>query len=452
MARNTKDPVQQYRGSTLQHNNYTGPAGEITVDITKKTAVVHDGATVGGHPLAKEAVKIIAGESITVTGGTLAGDNTIAAKVGSTAQRGVLQVGENLQVSNGTVSSLAWTGELAELTEVTGAALGAKLNDTALVHVADENADILGRAVGEIVHSLVPIKCAGLHLLDGSNLASQGLYSAFYQYMLKIHDSGDYPDLFVTETEWQQSVTNYGVCGKFVLDTTGGTIRIPKVTGHIEGTIDAATIGDLIEAGLPNIEGTFGNLRGDNSQYYTASGSFEQTLLSTGSYNGNYNSKGILTSFDASRSNPIYGNSTTVQTQSIKGYIYMVVGTYMKLDMAVDVDEAVAVVMDANKRVELKGSRTTTGDWTITGLEVGKPLYLALDASESTSYTMFRFRIISGTKEASSVTSAVEYTLGHSHGNYMTTNVATCIPTSDTVVVNISTLSNIVGGKLNAYQ
>ena len=54
MARNGNDPVQQYRGTTDQHQAYTGPIGEITVDTAKKTAVVQDGATPGGHPLMRE--------------------------------------------------------------------------------------------------------------------------------------------------------------------------------------------------------------------------------------------------------------------------------------------------------------------------------------------------------------------------------------------------------------
>ena len=58
MARNTSAAIQQYRGTTEQHANYTGPIGEITVDTTKNTAVVQDGVTAGGHPLAKEAVTL----------------------------------------------------------------------------------------------------------------------------------------------------------------------------------------------------------------------------------------------------------------------------------------------------------------------------------------------------------------------------------------------------------
>lgn len=43
-------------GTTTQHSTFTGAVREITVDTDKKTVVVHDGATAGGTPLAKEAV------------------------------------------------------------------------------------------------------------------------------------------------------------------------------------------------------------------------------------------------------------------------------------------------------------------------------------------------------------------------------------------------------------
>ena len=43
--------TQFRRGNTYSHSLFTGASGEITVDLDKKVAVVHDGATVGGHPL-----------------------------------------------------------------------------------------------------------------------------------------------------------------------------------------------------------------------------------------------------------------------------------------------------------------------------------------------------------------------------------------------------------------
>jgi len=50
--------VRLRRGSTVDHTTtnggFTGGDGEITVDSTKDTLVVHDNATVGGFPLARE--------------------------------------------------------------------------------------------------------------------------------------------------------------------------------------------------------------------------------------------------------------------------------------------------------------------------------------------------------------------------------------------------------------
>jgi hypothetical protein len=47
--------LQLRRGTTTQHNTFTGAVGEVTVDTTKDTVVVHDGTTAGGKPLATEA-------------------------------------------------------------------------------------------------------------------------------------------------------------------------------------------------------------------------------------------------------------------------------------------------------------------------------------------------------------------------------------------------------------
>jgi hypothetical protein len=46
--------IQYRRGTTAEHSTFTGLAGEITVDTTKDTVVVHDGAKAGGYPLATE--------------------------------------------------------------------------------------------------------------------------------------------------------------------------------------------------------------------------------------------------------------------------------------------------------------------------------------------------------------------------------------------------------------
>lgn len=47
--------LQLRRGTTSEHSTFTGAAGEVTVDTTKDTLVVHDGSLAGGYPLAKES-------------------------------------------------------------------------------------------------------------------------------------------------------------------------------------------------------------------------------------------------------------------------------------------------------------------------------------------------------------------------------------------------------------
>ena len=52
------------RGTTSQHNTFTGAEGEVTIDTTKDTAVVHDGSQAGGRPLAREDMSNVSSSSI----------------------------------------------------------------------------------------------------------------------------------------------------------------------------------------------------------------------------------------------------------------------------------------------------------------------------------------------------------------------------------------------------
>jgi hypothetical protein len=67
--------IQRRRGTTAEHSTFTGVEGELTVDTTKDTAVVHDGTTVGGHPLQKQYPPLgsAAAPTYTFTGDTNTG-------------------------------------------------------------------------------------------------------------------------------------------------------------------------------------------------------------------------------------------------------------------------------------------------------------------------------------------------------------------------------------------
>lgn len=47
--------IQIRRGSAVEHEEFTGVIGEITMDTTNKTLRVHDGETLGGTILAKKS-------------------------------------------------------------------------------------------------------------------------------------------------------------------------------------------------------------------------------------------------------------------------------------------------------------------------------------------------------------------------------------------------------------
>ncbi len=63
--------IQRRRGTSTQHSSFTGLAGEITIDTTNNTIIVHDGTTAGGHRLAKnsEVVAAATGDITAVTAG-----------------------------------------------------------------------------------------------------------------------------------------------------------------------------------------------------------------------------------------------------------------------------------------------------------------------------------------------------------------------------------------------
>ena len=60
------------RGTTTQHNSFTGAEGECTVDMDKDVLVVHDGSTAGGHPVAAEDMANVSSANIVGRIGTAA--------------------------------------------------------------------------------------------------------------------------------------------------------------------------------------------------------------------------------------------------------------------------------------------------------------------------------------------------------------------------------------------
>lgn len=143
MSRNTKQPIQLYRGTTAQHSGYTGPAGECTVDTTKNTLVVHDGVKAGGYPLVKED-HTVTGDGYVLANGsrsTTIGSKTLALSLDTAALRNLLAdpsgtdaVAGNLKLSDAVDSSLdAATGGTAATPKAVKTAVDGAVKKTYVV-------------------------------------------------------------------------------------------------------------------------------------------------------------------------------------------------------------------------------------------------------------------------------------------------------------------------------
>lgn len=117
------------------------------------------------------------------------------------------------------------------------------------------------------------------------------------------------------------------------VDTENERVFLPRGT-RSQYTVNTDETGDYVEAGLPNIEGTFWSLPSRNGNS-GANGAFTVTSNSSYCADGSIDSRRV--SFDASLSNPIYGNSDTVQPYATKKLLYIVVGNVKVQSAASDV-------------------------------------------------------------------------------------------------------------------
>lgn len=185
--------------------------------------------------------------------------------------------------------------------------------------------------VGTIFQSAIPLTDASVHLLDGTTISQTGVYQEFAM-LLKSLVSAGY-NISCSQSDFDSAVSSTGNCGKFVIDNTSNTIRLPKITRFVQGLSNMTNIGDSVEAGLPNITGSLNvnpdaNNAGMDAEA-TASGAITNIkATATGSSVGGSN-WGVWGgfSFDASKSNSIYGKSTTVQPQATSFPYYIVLAS-----------------------------------------------------------------------------------------------------------------------------
>lgn len=137
---------------------------------------------------------------------------------------------------------------------------------------------------------------------------NRSTYSALWEY-------ANAKGLVKSESEWQSLYNAQGGNVAFYSSGNGSsTFRMPRLVGYVRGAGSQSESGSYVKEGLPNIVGKLG-VRGNGVA--TPSGSFYINGVSEtlgGYYSDNAKTDGL--SFDASRSNPIYGNSSHVTPET----------------------------------------------------------------------------------------------------------------------------------------
>lgn len=117
-----------------------------------------------------------------------------------------------------------------------------------------------------------------------------------------------------------------GVAWYYILDLVNHRFKLPRTKYGFTGLRDS--VGSYVEPGLPNITGSFSCAgMSIGGQGYTATGALTGSSNSYAGSDG-YGANATGIGFDASESNAIYGNSSTVQPPATQMYLYFYVGQF----------------------------------------------------------------------------------------------------------------------------
>lgn len=122
---------------------------------------------------------------------------------------------------------------------------------------------------------------------------------------------------YKSEAEWQSIASaNGGYCPWYSDGDGSTTFRTPKFAPYQKIALSSGDVGTYYEAGLPNITGQFTREGGGSVQ--SVAGAFVRgaAVSNYGPYTAGGLAGRSVTKIDASLSNPIYGNSTTVRPES----------------------------------------------------------------------------------------------------------------------------------------
>lgn len=174
---------------------------------------------------------------------------------------------------------------------------GIMVTDGNAVWILDDVRD--GARVGDII--LRPTLRDGYIKANGATVKG----SEYPRLLAWVQEAG----MTVTAEQYAQD------CSKYVYDEAQDKLTLPNAVGHVlQGGETVKSVG----AGLPNIKGSFsGHLLGYQAESTHSDGAFYLTGHSERQAEGGGWANMPIFNFDASKSNPIYGASDTVQPPAL---------------------------------------------------------------------------------------------------------------------------------------
>jgi len=172
------------------------------------------------------------------------------------------------------------------------------------------------KKIGELIWSPIPLQnTTGLHLMDGGSVTKNS-YIDFYNYIKGLSSNNIKKNTSSTSDNRTNEEKKYKFC------VASDRIYLPNYSNLmvLSPTGSSSDVGKYYAPGLPNITGTWAedSFAGFNSGAI----SYGNTLSGQ---SGSDRGTGKETFFNASKSNSIYGASTTVQPENTKVYVYIVV-------------------------------------------------------------------------------------------------------------------------------
>lgn len=311
----------------VSNTDYSAKAYAISSGLISEGSAKEWATTASGH-----AMTTATNAEQAVTSANSAASSASSASTSATNAATSAELSQSWAVSNTLVNGTDYsakhyanqantdaTNAANSATDSANSATSASASAQAAQNALDDIHGLIATPIGTIFQSIYVDESQDIVRKLNGQLIFSTKFTGFRSWLNTVQTA--IPNLFTTEANWQAEKTNskLGQCGKFVVDDTAGTIRLPCVV-NAQGLVDLAQIGGIKSESLPNIKGELGACL-----FANYSGAFQQTQSSTPLIAGQ--GETFYGDFDASRSSSTYQDNAPVQQEAVQYPYYIQVAT-----------------------------------------------------------------------------------------------------------------------------